>query len=245
MNRVVPIKSLSRSETQTRAHVVWERAAEYAERMKAGDVFPLPIVFFDETTYWLADGFHRVEAAISNGRARIECDVRKGGKVDAILFGLSANIKHDKSGLHRSNADKREGLKQCILAMRELGENWSNRVLADKCGVSHEFVNKAIGGGVVAPKPAQNRRPESRQVATVATSTRGVIGKDGKEYKPREPKPTPIDKFSPDDEALAERLRMLVREIAAEAPRIQSRIVRAQVAQELSYALHQFRKAGR
>ena len=35
---------------------------EYAERIEAGDDLPKIVVFFDGTTYWLAEGFHRLAA---------------------------------------------------------------------------------------------------------------------------------------------------------------------------------------
>ena len=54
--------------TQIRAGVTEEVVSEYAERMLAGDQFPPADAFFDGKAYYLADGFHRVEAS-----KRIDC----------------------------------------------------------------------------------------------------------------------------------------------------------------------------
>jgi hypothetical protein len=35
---------------------------EYAEAMETGAVFPPVVVFFDDDTHWLSDGFHRYYA---------------------------------------------------------------------------------------------------------------------------------------------------------------------------------------
>lgn len=143
MMRTIPIESIRRdASTQTRAGLNAERVADYAERMKAGDEFPTPVVFLDtEDAAHLADGFHRVAALESMGRKRVECDVRKGDAFDAFVFGLEANAKHDKSGLHRSNADKRHSVEALFSWLRKRGEEWSDRRIAEACGVSDRFVN--------------------------------------------------------------------------------------------------------
>ena len=51
---------------------------DYAEAMKAGSIFPPIIAFYDGTDYWLADGFHRVNAAMEAGIKSFDADVRMG-----------------------------------------------------------------------------------------------------------------------------------------------------------------------
>ena len=76
--------------------------ADYAEEMAGGAVFPPVIVYHDAEVYWLADGFHRVEAARKLGRESIDAEIREGTDRDAILNGIGANARH---GLRRTQTD--------------------------------------------------------------------------------------------------------------------------------------------
>ncbi|HPB77059.1 MAG TPA: ParB/RepB/Spo0J family partition protein, partial [Chromatiaceae bacterium] len=58
---------------------------DYAEAMTAGSVFPPIVVFYDGTVHWLADGYHRLEAADEAGLKEITAEVRPGTKRDATL----------------------------------------------------------------------------------------------------------------------------------------------------------------
>jgi hypothetical protein len=147
--------------TQSRACLSAETTAEYTEAIRAGAVFPKPVVFFDGKRYWLADGFHRVAAHVAADHERIECDVRQGDMRAAILHSVGANAAH---GLRRSNADKRRAVE---MLLRD--EEWakkSDRWIADKCGVSDPFVGKL------------------RELLTVSSSVPAPrVGKDGKTRK--------------------------------------------------------------
>jgi hypothetical protein len=101
-------------------------------------VLPPPTVFFDGEdgeVYWLADGFHRVQAYMVLEHTEIVCDVRKGGKRDATLFSLGANATH---GLRRTNEDKR----RAVLTMLNDPEwrTWSDSEIARHCNVSDKTV---------------------------------------------------------------------------------------------------------
>lgn len=146
--------------TQSRVAVSPEVVIEYAERMRAGDVFPPVVVFHDGTRYHLADGFHRVLATERAGLGAVEVDVRKGTRQDALLYSIGANATH---GLRRTNADKRH----CVeLALAEW-PRWSDRRIAKACGVDDKTVG-AVRSGSTAEIP-QFQEPAKR------------IGKDGKE----------------------------------------------------------------
>jgi len=58
--------------TQPRAALLIDVMEDYAEQMRNGVEFPPITVFFDGKEYWLADGFHRLGAALgasgSSGR---------------------------------------------------------------------------------------------------------------------------------------------------------------------------------
>ncbi|QQC63864.1 ParB/RepB/Spo0J family partition protein [Paraburkholderia ginsengisoli] len=123
-------------EVQIRTQLDEEKVREYAEAMTAGEKFPRPVVFFDRLTYWLASGYHRVEAARVAGLSEIECDVRDGQKRDAALFALSDN----KHGVHLTRVEKRRAVE------RIMGDGeWTRMTdlaIARHIGVSREFVNR-------------------------------------------------------------------------------------------------------
>jgi protein gp37 len=121
--------------TQARAALNAETVAEYAEAMGDGADFPPVIVFFDGAEYWLADGFHRAEAAQSLGLADIAATVRQGTRRDAVLYAVGANHAH---GLKRTNADKRRAV-ETLLHDPEWAR-WSDREIARRASVSNRFV---------------------------------------------------------------------------------------------------------
>lgn len=53
--------------TQSRVQLDWIAVSEYAAAMKDGAQFPPIVVFHDGSDYWLADGFHRLDAANKAG----------------------------------------------------------------------------------------------------------------------------------------------------------------------------------
>lgn len=122
--------------TQSRVKIDQHVVANYADDMLNGADFPPVVVFFDEKDYWLADGFHRY---FSNKRIKsveIKADVFDGSVRDAILYGIEANNRH---GLRPSNEDKRKGV---ITMLKDIEwQDYSNREIANICGVSHTMVN--------------------------------------------------------------------------------------------------------
>ena len=161
--------------TQVRERIDEALVEEYAERMQEGDLFPPPIVLFDETFYWLADGFHRLMARLKLGKADIECRVFEGTQRDAVLVALKANSAH---GLRRSNSDKIRAV-QVVLADQEWSKK-STRWIAEICGVSRPFVEGVRG-----------------QLATVATHQEEGIAtrvcQDGKRRSVRRPSTERLD----------------------------------------------------
>lgn len=111
--------------------------ARYAEKIAAGEKFPAIVVFFDGKRYWLADGFHTVDAHRQLNKRDILCDVHSGSRTDALRFALSANDVH---GMPRSTADKKRAIAICINTP-ELGCQ-SNKCIAETCKVSQVLVDK-------------------------------------------------------------------------------------------------------
>lgn len=80
--------------TQPRNHINHEVVERYRDAMEAGDAFPPVTVFFDGTDYWLADGWHRVCAALCLGWQTIAIEVRPGGLREAEWHSFSVNATH-------------------------------------------------------------------------------------------------------------------------------------------------------
>jgi ParB-like chromosome segregation protein Spo0J len=123
--------------TQARLQLNQDVVAEYAEKMRDGEVFPPITVFFDGSEYWLADGFHRYFATKANAKTSIDADVENGTQQEAKKYSWKAN---GKRGLRLNHDDYRN----IILAMLQdiEAKEWSNRKIAEWVGVSHFTVNK-------------------------------------------------------------------------------------------------------
>lgn len=121
--------------TQPRAALHPPTVQNYAEALARGEDLPPVDVFYDGTTYWLADGFHRDDAHDERDLDEIGATIHQGTQRDAILFSVGANAAH---GLPRSNEDKRRAVLR--LLEDEEWRTWSNRKIADVCRVSHPFV---------------------------------------------------------------------------------------------------------
>ncbi|MEO6005875.1 MAG: ParB/Srx family N-terminal domain-containing protein [Opitutus sp.] len=146
--------------TQARVTTSDEAIASYAEEMAQGTQFPPIVVFYDGTTYWLADGFHRFLAAKRNESIAISADVQPGGRLDALRHALGANATN---GVYRSSADKRNAVEVAL-------EEWPDRanpVIAEMCKVSVDLVRRT-----------RTQLTESGKL----TPSEKVTGRDGKEY---------------------------------------------------------------
>ena len=117
MSELIAIAAIRRDEAcQPRATTHLDLIEEYANALLDGAAFPPVTLFYDGTIYWLADGYHRLDAAEAACRAEILADVRPGSRRDAILYSLGANAVH---GLRRTNEDKR----RAVLTMLQ-DEEW-------------------------------------------------------------------------------------------------------------------------
>lgn len=138
--------------TQMRAGLNLETVQEYIEAIPGPNSWPFPPVlcYYDGTVYWLADGFHRVEAARQYAQREefaltIPVEVRSGTRRDAVLHAAGANASH---GLRRTNADKRRAVE--TLLRDEVWQQWSDREIARRCAVHHEMVGRVrseLSGG--------------------------------------------------------------------------------------------------
>jgi hypothetical protein len=115
-------------ELKPRLRVDGETVAAYRDAYSAGEALPPVVVFADDTTpgrYWLADGWHRVEAhhaaddedtllGSADDRTAIDAEIRPGGKVAAMLYAAGANTTH---GRRRDRHDAVAAAKVAIRAL--------------------------------------------------------------------------------------------------------------------------------
>lgn len=167
--------------TQSRVKLNDEVVAEYAEAYKAGAMFPAVTIFYDGSDRWLADGFHRFFGAKSAGKKSILENIIPGTLRDAKLFSFGANGAH---GQRTTTADKRKAV-EAMLADAEW-VTWSDRKIAEACGVSHSFV-AAIRNPQVAQKQKENRQASSTKKATKVESDSTSVGDTEPQKQPAKP----------------------------------------------------------
>lgn len=160
--------------TQARVELDQSTVAEYAEAYNAGAEFPAVTVFYDGTSRWLADGFHRYFAAKKAGKKSILENIIPGTQRDAIKHSLGANGDH---GMRRSNTDKRKSV------LTALGDaEWSqlpHKDIAAICKVSREYVSRLAS----EIEPSCDRSQDTKRTVTRNGKTyeqdTGKIGKAG------------------------------------------------------------------
>lgn len=159
--------------TQARVGTNEDTVQEYAELMRehAWDFQSRqrPIVLYDGESFWLADGFHRIEAAQRAGMSDFPVEVLRGTKRDAILRAAGANSQH---GLRRTNADKRRAVE--LLLRDEEWRQWSDRKIADVCAVSDKTVG-AIRRDLSAEIPQIQTRTVERNGTTYQMTPRPTV----------------------------------------------------------------------
>jgi ParB-like nuclease domain len=156
--------------TQARAGLDEPTVTEYAEALEGGAVFPPIVVFHDAADYWLADGFHRVAAALRAGLKKFPVEVRQGTRREALLFACGANYAH---GLRRTQEDKRQAV-LTLLRDDEWGQR-SDRWVADAAKVDHKTVAKlrteAAGRGEIPTSRGTRTDTRGRQQPASKTRT--------------------------------------------------------------------------
>jgi hypothetical protein len=176
--------------TQPRARLNEKVIAEYAEDMREGAEFPPVDVFYDGEVYWLADGYHRVSAAIEAGLPEVAATVHQGTLRDAVLFSVGVNAEH---GVRRTNEDKRRAVMR-LLSDPEW-EQWSDREIAQRCRVSYELVRTLRGSLSDSDSENKQRTYITKHGTTATMNTKNI----GHSSKPRTTPKPPVRSFTPDD----------------------------------------------
>lgn len=171
------ISSIDRKGLLTRAALNAEAIRDYAETMReTPSAIPSVLVFAEGETYRLADGFHRVAAALSLGLDEIDAEVKDGDYAAALRAALLANLTH---GMRRTAADKRQAMKLAY-EQREIlfGGEPSVREFSAVCGVSvgtsqsflHDIsvlnLNTPVEKKACAPTPAEVKAPSEASAPT-------------------------------------------------------------------------------
>lgn len=165
------------------AHVDSSVVEEYREAMELEAVFPPIVAYYDGVDYWLADGFHRIEAARSLKKKKLDVEVREGTVRDAQLYAMQANLKH---GARATRADKEKAV--LFLLRDEEWNAWSQEKIAKQAGVAPSTVaNIRQREGI--PAPAVKTYTKDGRVQTMKTAS---IGK-----KPSAKKEEPKSSSSP------------------------------------------------
>ncbi|MGE0606904.1 MAG: ParB N-terminal domain-containing protein [Pirellulales bacterium] len=121
--------------TQIREEIDESVVAEYLTAIQNGAVLPPIVVFFDGDGYYVADGFHRLQANEQAGFKSIPCEIHQGTLDDAIFYACGANSTH---GQKRTNAEKRRAVETALSL--PAGAEMSDRAIAKHCGVSVHLV---------------------------------------------------------------------------------------------------------
>lgn len=169
----IPLDSIELEGCQSRAGTCETTVSEYAELWEAKADFPPVTLFSDGSSYFCGDGHHRILGAQRAGVVKIDAQVLKGGKTDALLYSAGANAIHGK---RRTNADKRKAVKIVL----DLHAEWSDRAIADHCSVGADLV------GSVRAQLSENDSSKSPPKR---------VGKDGKTRSV--PKSTPKPQAKP------------------------------------------------
>lgn len=194
--KLIEIAKIRRDgDTQPRTELSNDVVADYAEDMKKGAEFPPVTVFFDGNEYWLADGFHRVQAKWIEGIKEVRAEVHVGTQRDAILYAVGANATH---GLRRTNADKHNAVVR-LLRDNEWSQ-WSNREIARQCLVDEKTVRnirKKLGAENPHPDPGSTELEQESITEIEAVDAKGKSHEEDKPPMRRRTKKQNIDPVTP------------------------------------------------
>ena len=138
--------------------------------MAGGGIFPPLAVFQEGSRFWLADGFHRIEATRRTGKLKVMCEVRPAAG-ETPPSTRQAQMPRTAYDAHsRISAAPVERL----LTDAEWSK-WSDREIAKRCKVDHHLVGRLraeLSGGASPDTP----RLVARGGTTYAMKT-AAIGK--------------------------------------------------------------------
>jgi len=167
---MLPIGAMNPAgETQIRSTTNESAVLRYAALMDTEEgpaKFPPILVYRDENgAHWIADGHHRVLAAMRCQLTEIRAEIREGSKADALWAAAEIN---SKNGLPLEGDD----IRQTIVMLIEAWPNKSLRSIADAVGCSKSYV-----GLIKTQMSLDGQLADNPDLLSGKT-----IGKDGKLY---------------------------------------------------------------
>jgi hypothetical protein len=180
---------------QVRARIDLDTVADYADHIRAKKPPLPPIVVFGPDSrgkFFLSEGWHRLKAHQAAGRDGIAATIKDGGWREALENALGSNAAH---GLRRTNADKRRAVE---LAFKHF-DKMADTVVAEKCGVSRNFVfevrqdQPVIGLQVDAPRKVIGRDGIERTIPPCPTRQPVAAQEDEEDSSLPPPPPDPED----------------------------------------------------
>lgn len=140
-----------------------DTVTEYAEEMRKGAQFPPVVVFSADGKLLVADGFHRVKAALEAGLETVAAELHEGSKQDALNYARF--VANRKNGMRLTRFDL-QALVETLVTETQYAQT-PNTELADIAGCSHTMIKRT--------RERLGRTPET------------IITKDGVERRSRLP----------------------------------------------------------
>lgn len=214
---IVRFDQLHPDSVQPREQMDLTAIADYSAAMLLGEDGQLidlrgddwaPIVVYCDTDgkRWLADGFHRVRAAREAGHQGMQAMVFSGGKSDALLHAVGANVRN---GVRITNADKRRAV-GLLLGDARLSAKKDTEIAA-LVGVSQPFVSKMRG-----ELRQRTRAVQTAERAREDRAEEGGGGGEGYDNRYSEAAPAPLQFDIEETIAQKQRLQAEEEEEAAE-----------------------------
>ena len=140
---------------QIREDIDGSMVDKYQALMKSnGPLGSLDVFSTGNGKYLLADGWHRLAAAKALGWPEIKCNVRKGGRRDAVLFAAGANAEHGRP----LNRQEKTTAVEKLLEDEEWFQ-WSNARIARHCGVTAPTVARTRDRFINESAKQESSRP--------------------------------------------------------------------------------------
>ena len=184
--------------TQIREKLNSDKVNEYAEQMNDGVVFPPITVFFDGSSYWLSDGFHRLFAEKQRGTEVIKATVTNGTIDEAEFFACGAN----KHGLNMTAGDYRRSIIKMLNNSK--AKDFSNIQIANHVGTSASTVARVKKEQNIKAADKVKYTDKHGNEATMDTSKIGKKKAPKPEAKPEDKTEDDKDAYDPAEEKMRE-----------------------------------------
>lgn len=104
----IDIDTIRKSGTQSRKRLDEKTVRDIRDGIRDSSQVEPIVLFFDGADHWIADGHHRVEAHIKEGRVVIQAEVRHGSKDEALRYNVQSSAEALQT--RWTNDDKRNAV---------------------------------------------------------------------------------------------------------------------------------------